>query len=153
MKQLHQILLAFSQKDERHRGHYKTHSNSVAAFDENGVQIGIVSETTTPFDTPRLMTELVAWIAGFGIQALCPRHLRDAFHARQRRRFVAFPFFHPLQLAVPRRQLRRRKRADFVDFVHTGGEIVVAFENIPNFVVASHARFVRVQSKVVESPQ
>ena len=52
IKQLHQILLRFSQKDERHRGQYKTHSNSVAAFDEHGTQVGIVFETATPFDTP-----------------------------------------------------------------------------------------------------
>ncbi len=62
IKQLHKILLQYSQKDERHRGHYKTSSNSVAAFDENGAQIGIVFETATPFDTPRLMVELVQWV-------------------------------------------------------------------------------------------
>ncbi len=62
VKQLHQILLSHSEKDARHRGQYKTHSNSVAAFDENGDQIGIVFETVTPFDTPRLMAELVAWV-------------------------------------------------------------------------------------------
>ncbi|WP_175871916.1 Fic family protein [Burkholderia sp. BCC0397] len=62
LKQLHQILLQYSLKDERHRGRYKTSSNSVAAFDENGVQIGIVFETASPFDTPRLMTELVQWV-------------------------------------------------------------------------------------------
>jgi Fic family protein len=32
------------------------------AFDENGVQIGVVFETATPFDTPRLMTELIDWV-------------------------------------------------------------------------------------------
>lgn len=63
VKQLHQILLQYSQKDEWHRGAYKTHSNSVAAFDEKGRQIGIVFETATPFDTPRLMTELLAWVS------------------------------------------------------------------------------------------
>ena len=63
VKQLHQTLLRHSEKDERHRGQYKTHSNSVAAFDENGIQIGIVFETATPFDTPRLMAELIAWVA------------------------------------------------------------------------------------------
>ena len=63
LKQMHQILLEHSQKDERHRGHYKTSSNSVAAFDDNGAQIGIVFETATPFDTPRLMSELVAWVS------------------------------------------------------------------------------------------
>ena len=62
IKQLHQTLLRHSEKDERHRGQYKTNSNSVAAFDENGTQIGIVFETASPFDTPRLMTELVAWV-------------------------------------------------------------------------------------------
>ena len=61
IKQLHQILLQYSEKDDWHRGNYKTNSNSVAAFDENGTQIGIVFETATPFDTPRLMSELVEW--------------------------------------------------------------------------------------------
>ena len=64
VKQLHQILLRHSEKDSRHRGQYKANSNSVAAFDENGVQIGIVFETASPFDTPRLMAELVAWVNG-----------------------------------------------------------------------------------------
>ena len=62
IKQLHQILLKHSEKDARHRGQYKTNSNSVAAFDEQGTQIGIVFETATPFDTPRLMTELIEWV-------------------------------------------------------------------------------------------
>jgi Fic family protein len=62
IKQLHQILLRFSEKDTWHRGNYKTNSNSVAAFDEDGTQIGIVFQTATPFDTPRLMTELVTWV-------------------------------------------------------------------------------------------
>jgi len=62
IKQLHQILLSHSEKDVRHRGQYKTHSNSVAAFDENGNQIGIVFETASPFDTPCLMAELVDWV-------------------------------------------------------------------------------------------
>lgn len=62
IKQLHQILLCHSEKDTRHWGQYKTNSNSVAAFDENGVQIAIVFDTATPFDTPRLMTELVGWV-------------------------------------------------------------------------------------------
>lgn len=62
IKQLHRDLLGYSVKDERHRGSYKTHSNSVAAFDAEGRQIGIVFETATPFETPRLMTELVVWL-------------------------------------------------------------------------------------------
>ena len=62
IKQLHQMLLRYSEKDTRHRGNYKTHSNSVAAFDESGTRIGIVFQTATPFDTPRLMTEWVDWV-------------------------------------------------------------------------------------------
>jgi Fic family protein len=62
IRQLHQILLRYSEKDTWHRGNYKTNSNSVAAFDENGAQIGIVFQTATPFDTPRLMAELVNWL-------------------------------------------------------------------------------------------
>ena len=62
IKQLHQILLRHSDKDSRHRGQYKTNSNSVAAFDENGNQIGMVFETATPFNTPHLMAELVTWV-------------------------------------------------------------------------------------------
>jgi len=62
IKQLHQNLLVYSEKDVWHRGNYKTTSNSVAAFDENGAQLGIVFQTASPFDTPRLMTELVTWV-------------------------------------------------------------------------------------------
>jgi Fic family protein len=62
IKQLHRDLLVYSEKDSWHRGNYKSSSNSVVAFDENGLQLGVVFETATPFDTPRLMTELVTWI-------------------------------------------------------------------------------------------
>jgi Fic family protein len=62
IKQLHRDLLVYSEKDAWHRGNYKTSSNNVVAFDENGVQIGVVFETATPFDTPRLMTELMTWM-------------------------------------------------------------------------------------------
>ncbi len=62
IKQLHQELLVYSEKDAWHRGNYKTTSNSVVALDENGAQIGIVFQAASPFDTPRLMTELVTWV-------------------------------------------------------------------------------------------
>jgi Fic family protein len=61
IQQLHRDLLQFSIKDGRHRGHYKTTSNHVGAFDEHGNQIAVIFETASPFETPRLMTELVAW--------------------------------------------------------------------------------------------
>jgi Fic family protein len=61
IRQLHRDLLRHSTKDERHRGSYKVLRNDVAAFDAHGKEIGIVFETATPFDTPRLMTGLVTW--------------------------------------------------------------------------------------------
>jgi Fic family protein len=64
VKQLHSELLGFSEKDTRHRGDYKKHPNHVAAFDVHGNQLGIVFETSSPFDTPRQMEELVTWIQG-----------------------------------------------------------------------------------------
>jgi Fic family protein len=61
IRQLHRDLLIHSSKDAWHRGGYKTSANSVVALSETGKQIGVVFETATPFDTPRLMTELVEW--------------------------------------------------------------------------------------------
>ena len=95
IKQLHQILLHRSEKDVHHRGQYKTSSNSVAAFDENGTQIGIVFETATPFDTPRLMAELASWVndernKGGGTEKLHPLLIIAIF-------VVVFLEIHPFQ--------------------------------------------------------
>lgn len=61
IKQLHGVLLGASEKDERHRGDYKKLSNNVEAFDETGKSLGVIFETASPFETPRLMAELVEW--------------------------------------------------------------------------------------------
>ncbi len=61
IKQLHRDLLRHSEKDERHRGEYKTLDNHVEAFDPSGNSLGVVFQTASPFDTPRLMQELVDW--------------------------------------------------------------------------------------------
>jgi len=61
LKQLHALVLKYSSKDAAHRGEYKKFPNSVEAFDADGKSVGILFETASPFDTPRLMTELVAW--------------------------------------------------------------------------------------------
>ena len=61
IKQLHRDLLKYSDKDQRHRGEYKTLPNSVEAFGPDGESLGVVFETASPFATPRLMTELIAW--------------------------------------------------------------------------------------------
>jgi Fic family protein len=63
LKQLHQMLLRHSSKDDRHRGEYKKFSNSVQAFDSDGRSLGVVFETASPFETPQRMTELVTWTA------------------------------------------------------------------------------------------
>jgi Fic family protein len=63
IRQLHRDLLAHSSKDARHRGTYKTSSNNVSAFDSDGKEIGVIFATATPFDTPQLMAELVAWVS------------------------------------------------------------------------------------------
>ncbi|MEY3895774.1 MAG: hypothetical protein RLZZ214_1294 [Verrucomicrobiota bacterium] len=61
--QLHRDLLRYSTKDERHRGQWKGLPNHVVAVGPDGRQIGIVFETASPFDTPRLMEDLFAWLA------------------------------------------------------------------------------------------
>jgi Fic family protein len=61
LKQLHGLLLEHSTRDQRHRGHYKKLPNHVEAFGPDGKSLGVVFQTATPFDTPRLMEELVTW--------------------------------------------------------------------------------------------
>lgn len=62
VRQLHRDLLVHSGKDEWHRGNYKTTSNRVAAFDDAGGEIAVLFDPATPFDTPRLMSELIDWL-------------------------------------------------------------------------------------------
>lgn len=61
IKQLHRDLLRYSSKDERHRGDYKKLANDVEAFDAEGNRVGVIFQTASPFDTPRLMADLIAW--------------------------------------------------------------------------------------------
>jgi len=61
VRQLHRDMLRYSTKDERHRGEYKKIDNHVEAFDAKGKSVGVVFQTASPFDTPRLMAELVEW--------------------------------------------------------------------------------------------
>jgi len=91
IKQLHRDLLRYSEKDDRHRGEYKKLSNSVVAFDDSWKQVGIVFETASPFDTPRLMAELVAWLAETReLQRLHPLLIISVFT-------VVFLEIHPFQ--------------------------------------------------------
>lgn len=61
VRQLHRDLLRYSTKDERHRGDYKKLDNHVEAFDANGKSVGVVFQTASPSDTPRLMADLIEW--------------------------------------------------------------------------------------------
>ena len=91
IRQLHRDLLRHSDKDERHRGQYKNTPNSVAAFDAHGQQIGIVFETASPFDRPRLMQELVDWAnAELNAEAFHPLLVIGIF-------IVSFLAIHPFQ--------------------------------------------------------
>lgn len=91
IRQLHRDLLRHSDKDERHRGQYKNTPNSVAAFDAHGQQIGIIFETASPFDTPRLMQELVDWTnAELNAEAFHPLLVIGIF-------IVSFLAIHPFQ--------------------------------------------------------
>ena len=62
IKQLHSVLLKFSNKDGAHRGEYKKLSNNVVAFDAGGKEIGVVFETAAPYETPIEMERLVKWL-------------------------------------------------------------------------------------------
>lgn len=89
--QLHRDLLRHSTKDERHRGQYKTLPNHVAAFDPDGKEIGIVFQTTSPFETPRAMESLVAWFTKADRErSLHPLLLIGTF-------IVVFLAIHPFQ--------------------------------------------------------
>jgi Fic family protein len=91
IRQMHRDVLRHSDKDERHRGKYKTSPNNVAAFDAQGQQIGIVFETATAFDTPRRMGELIEWTnAALDTRNLHPLLVIGIFT-------VSFLAIHPFQ--------------------------------------------------------
>lgn len=91
VRQLHRTLLRHSDKDERHRGSYKTPPNHVVAFDADGREIGIVFETATPFETPREMEALVAWTRkAIEEEAMHPLLIAAVF-------IVTFLAIHPFQ--------------------------------------------------------
>ncbi len=91
VRQLHQTLLRHSDKDARHRGSYKTLANHVVALDADGREIGVVFETTSPFDTPREMEALVGWTRkAVDEEALHPLLVVAVF-------IVTFLAIHPFQ--------------------------------------------------------
>ena len=61
IKQLHGILLRYSDKDQRHRGGYKMLSNQVVANYPDGSQ-RVIFNTTAPHLTETQMYEMVGWV-------------------------------------------------------------------------------------------
>jgi Fic family protein len=59
--QLHDALLQYSEKDNWHKGRYKKSPNHVEAFGPKGERLGVIFETSNPFETPFQMTELIDW--------------------------------------------------------------------------------------------
>ena len=91
IKQLHKNLLKYSEKDNWHRGEYKTLTNNVEAFDQEGKSLGIVFETASTFDTPMRMAELVQWTENaFERKILHPLLIVSVF-------IVVFLAIHPFQ--------------------------------------------------------
>lgn len=62
IKHLHSVLLSYSGKDQRHKGNYKTQDNTIKAFDYEGKSLGVIMQTTSPFETPIKMETLIAWV-------------------------------------------------------------------------------------------
>ncbi|MEE8058527.1 MAG: Fic family protein [Pseudomonadales bacterium] len=58
---LHQTMLEFSNKDQRHMGQYKFGSNRVEAKDQSGNVVGVIFDPTPPHLTQKEMQELVGW--------------------------------------------------------------------------------------------
>lgn len=61
---IHQEMLAHSEKDTGHRGHYKIGSNRVEAKDEAGNIIGTIFDPTPPYLVKKEMIELIDWYTG-----------------------------------------------------------------------------------------
>lgn len=90
VRQLHGLLLRHVDKDERHRGEYEKLTNDVMAKYEDG-RSEVVFQTATPFDTPRLMSELIAQTNA----ALADSTLHPLFAVA--RFIVSFLAIHPFQ--------------------------------------------------------
>lgn len=61
IKQLHSLLLKYSEKDQRHRGVYKNLSNQVVANYPDGTK-RVIFDTTPPHLTGNEMFELINWV-------------------------------------------------------------------------------------------
>lgn len=91
IKHLHTWLLQFTDKDSHHRGEYKKKPIRIEAFNEEGRTPGILFETTSPFETPFYMHELLDWVKReFKTRSLHPLLVIAIF-------IVIFLAIHPFQ--------------------------------------------------------
>jgi Fic family protein len=61
LKNLHNILMKFSEKDKWHKGKYKQHSNSVEALNPDGSKTTLFETTPAGFETDSAMRTLIEW--------------------------------------------------------------------------------------------
>jgi Fic family protein len=61
--QLHRDMLAYSDKDQGHRGGYKFGPNRVEAKDQSGNVVGVIFDPTPPHLTAKEMRDLIDWHA------------------------------------------------------------------------------------------
>src|SRR3990172_2665010 len=61
IKHFHKELLKYVEKDEQHRGNYKTIENKVHMINEKGQSIGILFDTVPAYLTPIAMQTLTEW--------------------------------------------------------------------------------------------
>lgn len=88
IKNLHNILLKYSSKDEWHKGNYKQHSNAVEAKYPDG-KSQILFQTTEPgFDTETAMSNLIDWY-----------HRENSIHSLVKCAIFTYEFLsiHPFQ--------------------------------------------------------
>jgi Fic family protein len=62
IKQVHSLLLKYSNKDSRHKGGYKFQDNQVEARDEDNNLVAVIFNPTKPYLVPKEMQELVDWV-------------------------------------------------------------------------------------------
>lgn len=61
IKNFHQEIMKYSEKDMRHRGQYKFGSNRVEAIDRVGKVVGVIFDPTPPHLVSKEMLELTEW--------------------------------------------------------------------------------------------
>jgi len=91
IKNFHQELLKYVEKDKLHRGEYKKIENKVHMINEAGQSIGILFDTTPTYLTPKEMLELTEWTQeAFSTKEIPPLLIIGNF-------LVEFLNIHPFQ--------------------------------------------------------